>query len=120
MKQLLLLGLSAGILLTACNQHRYVDLTSGAHIDLEKDENGNMVDSKTHKPVYMYVDTKTHDTIYGSTGAVINGHIVKTDDGKYKFFDAAYNYVSDRDNFPSLEAELKDQYYINRFKAMLR
>jgi hypothetical protein len=43
-----------------------------------------------------------------------------TDDGKYKFFDAAYNYVSDRDNFPSLEAELKDQYYINRFKAMLR
>jgi hypothetical protein len=42
------------------------------------------------------------------------------DDGKYKFFDAAYTYVSDRDNFASLEAELKDQYYINRFKAMLR
>ena len=93
MKQLLILGLSAGILLTACNQHRYVDLTSGSHIDLEKDENGNMVDSKTHKPVYMYVDTKTHDTIYGSTGAVINGHVVKTEDGKYKYDgDGDYKY----------------------------
>ena len=79
-------ALSASIVLTACNQHRYVDLTSGEHIDLIKDEKtGLMVDSKTHKPVYMYIDTKTNDTIYGSTGRVINGHIVKTDDGKYKY-----------------------------------
>jgi Domain of unknown function (DUF4476) len=42
------------------------------------------------------------------------------DNGKYKFFDAAYMHVSDADNFPSLESELKDEYYINRFKAMLR
>lgn len=42
------------------------------------------------------------------------------DDGKYKFFDAAYFYVSDVENFGSLQAELKDEYYINRFKAMLR
>jgi hypothetical protein len=42
------------------------------------------------------------------------------DSGKYKFFDAAYEYVSDRENFPALIAELKDEYYINRFKAMLR
>ena len=42
------------------------------------------------------------------------------DHGKYKFFDAAYTHVSDPDNFPSLEAELKDEYYLNRFKAMLR
>lgn len=40
--------------------------------------------------------------------------------GKYKFFDLAYPYASDPVNFKSLESELKDEYYINRFKAMLR
>lgn len=43
-----------------------------------------------------------------------------SDEGKYKFFDAAYSYVSDPSNFASLQSELKDEYYINRFKAMLR
>lgn len=42
------------------------------------------------------------------------------DKGKYDFFDAAYGNISDLGNFPSLESELKDLYYINRFKAMLR
>ena len=42
------------------------------------------------------------------------------DAGKYKFFDASYSYVSDTENFSSLSSELKDEYYINRFKAMLR
>jgi Domain of unknown function (DUF4476) len=42
------------------------------------------------------------------------------DAAKYKFFDAAYDYVSDQENFPDLVSELKDEYYINRFKAMLR
>lgn len=42
------------------------------------------------------------------------------DAGKYKFFDAAYEYVSDQDNFAELVSELKEDYYINRFKAMLR
>jgi hypothetical protein len=42
------------------------------------------------------------------------------DSGKYKFFDAAYSYASDSENFISLQSELKDEYYINRFKAMLR
>lgn len=43
-----------------------------------------------------------------------------TDEGKYKFFDAAYNFATDAGNFPSLQSELKDEYYINRFRAMLR
>ena len=42
------------------------------------------------------------------------------DAGKYKFFDAAYQHVPDPDNFISLQSELKDEYYVNRFKAMLR
>lgn len=43
-----------------------------------------------------------------------------TDQGKYNFFDTAYNYVLDPANFPSLQSEIKDEYYGNRFKAMLR
>ena len=43
-----------------------------------------------------------------------------TDEFKYKFFDAAYQYVNDAENFASLQSELKEDYYINRFKAMLR
>jgi hypothetical protein len=42
-----------------------------------------------------------------------------TSGGKYLFFDAAYSRVTDLENFPSLQNELKETYYINRFKAML-
>lgn len=43
-----------------------------------------------------------------------------TDEGKYKFFDAAYPYIYDSGNFSRLQSELTDEYYINRFKAMIR
>jgi hypothetical protein len=39
--------------------------------------------------------------------------------GKYHFFDVSYEYVADKENFSSLQSELKDEYYIKRFKAML-
>jgi len=42
------------------------------------------------------------------------------DEAKYNFFDAAYKYTTDKAAFATLEAELKDPYYINRFKAMIR
>ena len=42
------------------------------------------------------------------------------DESKYKFFDSSYQYVSDLENFSTLQSTLKDEYYINRFKAMLR
>ncbi|HKC36178.1 MAG TPA: hypothetical protein VKB95_08950 [Chitinophagaceae bacterium] len=86
MKKLFLISLSASLIFTACKQERYYDLTAGEYINLEKDKKtGLMVNSKTHEPVYIYVDTKTHDTIYGGTGTVINGHVIKTSDGKYKY-----------------------------------
>ncbi|MBN8785226.1 MAG: hypothetical protein ABS85_14090 [Sphingobacteriales bacterium SCN 48-20] len=40
--------------------------------------------------------------------------------GKYNFFDASYGSVSDPAAFASLEAEIRDPYYIKRFQAMLR
>lgn len=42
------------------------------------------------------------------------------DEGKYRFFDAAFPYVSDLQKFKSLQTELKEDYYINRFKAMVQ
>lgn len=42
------------------------------------------------------------------------------DNSKYKFFDAVYPRVSDSQNYGKLQSELKDTYYINRFKVMLR
>ncbi len=42
------------------------------------------------------------------------------DSGKYNFFDAAYPFVSDTYNFSSLQTQLRDIYFITRFKAMIR
>ncbi len=42
------------------------------------------------------------------------------DEGKYRFFDEAYPFVSDSNNYSTLQTVLHDPYYINRFKAMLR
>ena len=42
------------------------------------------------------------------------------DAGKYNFFDAAYPHIYDSQNFGALQNQLTDQYYISRFKAMIR
>jgi hypothetical protein len=42
-----------------------------------------------------------------------------TPSGKYGFFDAAYAHISDRDQFISLQSEIKDEYYAGRFKALV-
>ncbi|MEP7255957.1 MAG: DUF4476 domain-containing protein [Ferruginibacter sp.] len=47
------------------------------------------------------------------------GSLFLKDEGKYKFFNAAYPYVSDSNNFNALENQLTDKYFITKFKAML-
>lgn len=42
------------------------------------------------------------------------------DGGRYGFLDMAYAFASDTGNYPQLVDLLKDLYYINRFKAMIR
>ena len=42
------------------------------------------------------------------------------DEGKYKFFDMAYPFVSDSHNFANLQSQLSDSYYISRFQVMIR
>jgi branched-subunit amino acid transport protein AzlD len=46
--------------------------------------------------------------------------LFRTDEGKYKLLDAAYPFVSDTNNFKELVTLLSEEYYINRFKAMVR
>jgi hypothetical protein len=46
--------------------------------------------------------------------------IFSTDEGKYRWFDTAYPFVSDPSNFEKAGTVLKDEYFINRFKAMIR
>lgn len=46
-------------------------------------------------------------------------YLFLNDEGRYKFFDAAYPYTSDSDQYSTLESQLKDPYYINRFRAMI-
>ncbi len=43
-----------------------------------------------------------------------------TDEGKYKWFDAAYPFASDSYNYAQLEELFKDSYYQGRFKALIR
>jgi hypothetical protein len=38
---------------------------------------------------------------------------------KYQFFEAAQKYIADAENFAALESEIKEEYYVNRFKALL-
>lgn len=42
-----------------------------------------------------------------------------TNEGKYRFFDLAYAFASDSDQYYTLQSQLTDNYYINRFKAMI-
>lgn len=86
------LGLSA-ILWAACSREKgaYIDLRSGKKIKLEKDAvTGAWINSDTKEPVYIIVDTRNNDTIYGKTGQVINGHVV--------FSGNEYWYDSDLEN----------------------
>ncbi|MEO8820396.1 MAG: DUF4476 domain-containing protein [Ginsengibacter sp.] len=47
-------------------------------------------------------------------------YLFLTDEGKYMFFDAAYAFTSDSDQYSILISQLKDDYYRNRLKAMIR
>lgn len=47
-------------------------------------------------------------------------YLFLTDEGRYRFFDAAYPFASDSDQYEMLQSQLTDEYYLNRFRAMIR
>jgi hypothetical protein len=110
MKRILFISLicASGLWIACSNADtRYIDLNTGETIKLEKDESGVMVNAETKRPVTIYVDTKTNDTIYGKTGKVINGEVVKNSDntwiyksdsdGEWKVKDGDYKMKVEKD-----------------------
>ena len=116
MRQTLLLSLTTGLLIFAgCKEGSksgYYDLNKGERVSLVKDEKtGLMVNAETKKPVYIYVNEETKDTIFGETGKVINGNIIKLEDGKYKYEDLKVKLDDDG------EFKLKDGDYKKKVDA---
>lgn len=65
-------------------QTRYLDLNTNDYVQLKKDSSsGLMVNAETGKPVDVFVDTETNDTIYGRTGKVVNGQVYQSEDGQW-------------------------------------
>ena len=47
------------------------------------------------------------------------GNLFLNEAGKFEFYETAYPFNSDQNNFVSLQTELKDAYFIHRFKKMV-
>lgn len=103
------------VCLTSCKDQTeasYYDLNNGKQVKLVKDEStGMMLNADTKQPVYIYVNTETHDTIYGVTGEVINGRVVKLEDGKFKY--GSLKIKQDEDG----DFKLKDEDYKRKIDA---
>lgn len=85
MNNWMLIALLALLAIAACRREpTYLDLNTGDMVKLEKDSSGIMVNAETHQPVKLYVNTATHDTIYGPTGDVVNNKLARRD-GRYYY-----------------------------------
>jgi outer membrane lipoprotein SlyB len=123
--------LLVGLSLVACQNNpeaRYLDLNTGEYMAMKKDSTtGLLVNAQNGQPVDVYVDTQTHDTIWGPSGKVVNGHVektgthwkvrddgttvtttsddvkVKTDDGDTKVKNGSYTKKVDKDGDVKIE-----------------
>lgn len=66
-----------------------------------------MVHAETRKPVDLYVDTRSNDTIYGKTGKVINGSIRKSNSGTYTYVQANEGTYSAKGDVEDGEVKVK-------------
>lgn len=109
MKTKFIVSLSMVVFIISCNQHpRYLDLNTNEYVDLKKDTaSGYMVSTKHGEPVDLYVDTHTHDTIYGPTGEIVNGRVHKTEEGKWivKVDGDEYKAKSESENSAKIKRE---------------
>ena len=110
--QVWLLGLAMVMIFSSCkNKGRYLDLSTNEHIAVKKDTlSGYLMNKKTGEPVDFYVDTKTHDTVYGPTGEIVNGRLHKSEEGKWilKPNVSEFKAKSESENSAKLKAEEGD------------
>ena len=66
--------------------YTFIDLNSGDTLDYWFDTEKKTIMNRTNgMPVEFYVNTYTGDTVYGRGRFVVNGLLLKGDDGKWKF-----------------------------------
>lgn len=95
--------------LSACSNEegRFLNLTSGEEVDIVRNDEGEMVDRETKKPVLLYVDTKEKDTFYGITGEKVNGHLRVLDNDVYVYSDGDQQVKIDGDEYKILDGDGK-------------
>jgi len=111
--RVMFLVLSTLAILSSCkNNTRYLDLNTNEHISPKKDTTtGYIMNSKTGEPVDFYVNTKTHDTVYGPTGEMVNGRIHKTEEGKWIIRTNADEVISRSESENSAKLKLEGEEY---------
>lgn len=73
---------------TVPNKIIYRDLNTGETVDIWYDAVGiRTLNKKTGAPVEFYINTATNDTVFGRGRFVVNGYVIKGDDGKWKLDD---------------------------------
>lgn len=78
--------ITACMFVSCVDKDHYVDLNTGKEITVEKDSaTGYIINAETKQPVTLYVNTNTHDTIYGKTGQVVNHAVIKSNGGTYTY-----------------------------------
>ncbi len=117
MKTKILVGsaLALFIGLSACNngEGRFLNLTSGKEVDIVRNDDGEMVDKETRKPVLLYVDTETNDTFYGINGKKVNGHLRELDKDVYVYEDGDQQVKIDGDEYKILDGDAKIKWDAN-------
>jgi hypothetical protein len=117
MKTINILGTAAALIigLTACNsgEGRYLNLSNGEEVDIVRNDEGEMVDSKNDKPVLLYTDTEKKDTFYGITGKKVNGQLHQTNDGAYVYEDGDQQVKIDGNEYKILEGDAKIKWDAN-------
>ncbi len=105
---LIILALSTMFACGKPKNSRYVDLTSDEGVELTKDEkSGLMINSATERPVILYADTRTGDTIYNPTGKVVNGNIKLVEEGVYVYDDGEREIKIDGDEYKVKDGDSK-------------
>ncbi len=83
---------------------------------LRKKMLGQMSDEKMIAEAKKAYDAKCFTTAQIKALSVL----FMSDEGRYRFLDASYNYATDPENYYFLQSVFIDPYYLKRFNAMLR
>ena len=93
---------------TSTTSQRYVDPNTGAPVDLYYNAHEKMTyNRETDKPVQFYVNTNTGDTVYGRGRYVVNGYIIRGEDGMFRLDDAKVEVDDDEIKIKGENGKLK-------------